>query len=241
MAPITAVKFLFRHKGLLRFLVIPFLINTAVFSFFLYFAAHWLLGIIGSFLPDPEASSLLRILNYALVGLSFALVLLISVVCFSIVGKIIAFPFADLLTQKVEEIVTGTHVEDSGLFLGNLGKIVRGMREELKRIGFVLFVFFLLFPLNLLPGLGQVLYLFLNSLVVAVFLGLEFFSYSMDRRSFTFRQKMGFARRRFLNVLGVGISAYALMLVPLVNFGVLPLAAVGATLDFFEYELDKPE
>lgn len=239
MAPITAAKFLFRNKGLFRFIIIPFLINAAVFSFFIYFAVHWLPGIASSSLPDSEGK-ILMFFHYALVGLSFALVLLISVVCFSIAGKIIAFPFTDLLTQKVEGIVADAPIENSGLYFGNPCKILRGMLEELKRIVFVLFIFLLLFPLNFLPGLGQILCLFLNSLVVAVFMGLEFFSYSMDRRNFTFRQKMEFARVRFLNVLGVGISAYALMLAPVINFCVMPLAAVGATLNFLGYEFDKP-
>jgi uncharacterized protein involved in cysteine biosynthesis len=72
--------------------------------------------------------------------------------------------------------------------------------------------------------------------VVAVFLGLEFFSYCMDRRQFSFRQKMRFIRKSFFNVLGVGISAYLLLLAPVINFGILPLAAVGATLCFLKRE-----
>lgn len=240
MAAIMAVRFLINNKGLLKYFVIPFAINAVIFSLFTYYAMNWLPGIIRSFLPESDGS-LLRLAFYILISISFLLILLISVSCFSILGNIIASPFNDLLTREVENIVLGVPADESGFLLKDLLKIPRGMIEELKRISFAVFIFILLLPLNLFPVVGQILYFGLDSLVLALFLGLEFFSYSLDRRDYSFKQKLRFIKENFLDVLGVGISALVFLLIPIINFSILPLTAIGATLCFCKNLKDNNE
>ena len=175
----------------------------------------------------PESSgSLIQIAYYILVIIFFALILLVSVACFSIIGNIIATPFNDLLTQNVEAIVLGFSPAENSFQLNDLMKIAIGLREEFKKICFVILIFIVLLPLNLVPLVGQSLSLFLKGAVVAITLGLEFFSYSLDRRDYSFKQKLRFIRIRFFELLGVGLSAWALLLVPIINFSILPLSAI---------------
>lgn len=236
MAPARAVRFLINNKGLLRYFYIPFIINTIIFLLFSYYAINWLPEIIKSFLPESSDGSLVQIAYYILMTVSFALILLISVSCFSIVGNIIASPFNDLLTQKVEKIALGISSDENGFSMKDLIKILRGIREEAKKICFTIIIFIVLLPLNLVPIIGQILYFLLNSIVIAIFLGLEFFSYSLDRKDYSFMQKLFFIKNNFFDVLGVGISAWILLLIPVINFSILPLAAIGATICFCGYE-----
>ena len=239
LAPITAARFLIKNKGLIKYFVIPFAINIFIFSFFLYYAINWLPEIMQSLLPESN-SGFIRILYYPLIAVLWGLILLISVSCFSILGNIIASPFNDLLTQEVESLVLGTSPAESSFSLKDLYKIPRGILEELKRIGFASFIFIIFLPLNLVPLVGQILYLFLNSIVLAIFLGLEFFSYSLDRRDYSFKQKLRFIKDNFFNVMGVGTSAWILLMIPFINFSILPLTAIGATLCFCKRIKKKP-
>lgn len=230
-APWRALRFLRKNKGLKRYIAIPLGINTVIFSIFLYSAVTWLPDIIGSWLPESDGR-LIQMAYYFLFALSLTLLLLVSVIFFSIIGNIIASPFTDILTLKTEEVVLGIPPVETGFTPQDFLKMITAMMEELKRIGFAVAIFILLLPLNFLPFIGQTLYLFLDSLVLAIFLGLEFFSYSLDRRNYSFKQKLRFVKQRFFQVMGLGISAWILLLIPVINFCVLPLAAVGATLCF---------
>ncbi len=235
MAPVNGARFLSKNKGLIKYLAFPFAINSVIFSLFLFYVINWLPGVIGSFLPDLDGS-LIRIVYYTLIILSYALILMISILCFSILGNIIASPFTDILTEKVEKIVMGTFSEETSFSIKDLMRIPWTMLEELKRICFTTFIFIVLLPLNLIPLIGQVLYLSINGATLALFLGLEFFSYSLDRKNYSFKQKLVFVKQKFLVVAGVGISTSILLFIPVINFCVLPLAAVGATLCFCGYE-----
>ena len=199
-APLTGAKFILRNKKLIPYLALPFALNALIFSLFLYFAVAWLPEIIRSFLPQSDGN-LIQIAAYTLIALSLILVLLASVCCFSIVGNILAAPFTDLLTLRVEEMLLGVSSAGEGFSLEDLKKILRGMKEEMKRLGFVLLICVVLLPLNLIPVAGQLLYLALDGLVLGTLLGLEFFNYSLDRRGYTFRQKLRFIRERFSIVL----------------------------------------
>ena len=233
MAPLTAAKFILRNRSLVKYFLAPFLINTLLFTLFIYYALNVLPGMIESILPQYE-SSLLTIAYYILVTLSVALLLLVSVLSFSILGSIISAPFTDLLTEKVERIVLGSNMKESGFSTQDLVKILWRVWEEIKRIAFAALIFLILLPLNLIPIAGQILYLFLSGTILVLFLGLDFFSHTLDRRDYSFKQKLSFIRERFFQALGVGISVWILLLIPIFNFAVLPLAAVGATLCFCE-------
>lgn len=238
MSPARAVRFLINNKGLIRYFIIPFTINTIIFLFFAYYSINWLPEIIRSFLPE-SGGSLIKIAYFILMTISLALILLISVSCFSILGNVIATPFNELLTQNVEKIVLGIPPDESDFSIKDLMKILKGLWEAVGKICLAAFIIIALLPLNLVPLIGQILYLLLNSLVVAIFLGLEFFSYSLDRRDYSFKQKLHFIKINIFDVLGVGLSAWILLLIPVINFSILPLAAIGATLCFCGYEEKK--
>ena len=93
--------------------------------------------------------------------------------------------------------------------------------------------------INLIPGLGGAVYAVAAWLVTAYFLALEFLDYPLDRRGLSLKEKSRYVRSLGLGWLGFGSAVLVIGLVPVVNFTLLPLAAMGGTLVYLERPLPR--
>jgi CysZ protein len=148
-----------------------------------------------------------------------------------LIANVLASPFLDVLSSRVESIETGAVEEDapSGL-IGNSVEVLRALREELRRaVFFLLVVGSLVFAGFLIPGAHLVTG---PSIVVFAifFLPLDYASYTLDRRRYSFRQKRIWLMANKPAVVGFGGAAFLICWVPGVNFLAMPLLVAGGTL-----------
>ena len=59
---------------------------------------------------------------------------------------------------------------------------------------------------------------------------MQFFDYPLGRRRLTTRARYRFVNQHRAEAVGFGLAVFLTTLVPLLNFVMLPVAAVGATL-----------
>lgn len=240
------VAFLARHRSLWRWAILPAAINlvvfAAAFAIFLYFYAD-LFSFATSFLIlDPPQSWVawlwvapLRLLAW-MVGLLLILTALVVLfLTFLIIGTAIASPFLDVLSQRVEEIVTGRVSEDKTTLLGALRNIGGSILLELRKLGFFVAVQAALILLGLIPFLTPLTVL-AATIFTMLFLPMEYASFSMDRRQMPFKTRRALIWRQRWLMLGFGAAGFLTLLIPLLNFVCLPALVVGGTLLFLHVE-----
>ncbi len=229
--PYRGLKFLLGRPRLLTYVIIPFGINTLLYGAFVWFVGSRFGGWLERLLPQGDAWYWAA-LSVLLLTLFAAVLLLVVVYTFTLVGNLILAPFNDLLSEKVERVYTGATLEEPF----SLGALTRDMARSLKaELGRVLFYgagFLALLSLNLVPGLGTAAYGVAVTLYTLFFLGWEYFDYSMERWRLTFGDKRKVAFRNGATFLGFGAGAALMLIIPLLNFVAIPVCVAGATLLF---------
>jgi CysZ protein len=234
----AAFRLLLTRPELWRWCVLPMLLNLLLFAG--AFAAFF------GYLLDPLTAQLqsyldvgsaqvwyewlwigpLRALAWALEGVLLALAALAVYMTFAIVGGVIASPFLDALSLRVERIYTGSAPEIDEPFLRTA---LRSMGDAARRAGFTLALLFGVLFVGLVPGLQPVAAV-AGALVSAAFLALDYTSFAHDRRGITFRERRRWLWRNRSALLGFGAAGLLTLLVPGLNFVCLPWLVTAGTL-----------
>lgn len=236
-SPIRAGKFIRHHPALLKYIIVPFLINVIVFSGAVYWGLSFFNSIVVHYIPQGNAWYW-AILTYFLWTVAILVTMVLVFFGFTVVGAIIASPFNDILSEKTEELLTGIPNEEPFIFKVFMRDALQTVADESKKIIiFVLLMLFLL-PLNLLPG-GSLPYSVLSILLTVFFLVVEYTGYVFARKHKTFKdQRLFISSHRFL-MLGFGFGVMAVLAIPFVQFFCIPLGVVGATQIW--HDLHSPE
>ncbi len=230
-APWRAAAFLRQHKGLLRYVAIPLAVNTGIFSATTWVGLRFFDRIVSHYLPAGEAWywALLSWLSWLVALVVVALLVFFS---FTVVGNLIASPFNDLLSERVEDLVCGRGPD--GGPAPSLAAVVRqgllAVREEAKKVAVFVTGMLLLLLLHLLPGIGLLLYPPLSFFWTVFFLVVEYTGYVFSRKGLGFADQRRFIAARPATMFGFGCGVLCLLAIPLVQLLCIPLAVVGATL-----------
>ena len=225
--PFGAARFLLRRPSLLRYLVIPFLINLLVFSVTVYFGFNLFQDLLSTYAPGTDVWYGLLFYYLAwIVALILTAVLVFFT--FTVIGNLIASPFNEVLSERAEQLISGrqqTNTE-SGQFWRDAR---RSLVVELKKMSFFVVGMLLLFSLNLLPGIGALLYALLAPLLTLFFLVVEYLAFVLMRKQMSFAEQRRYVVRRPMLMAGFGCGVFCLLAIPFLQFFCIPLAVVGAT------------
>lgn len=233
---VSSVRFVLRdHPSLRRTCLAPLAINLLLF----FVAAALLFAFGGRILewiwPRPDNTWLLVLWTLLWIVAAAGVLLLYALLFFSI-QALLAAPFNDILSERVEELAFGRAA--APFSLGRLGRgLVRSMTHELGKQGVYLTIIGFLFLLKLvIPLLGVLLFVVGGFLLSALFFCYEYMDLCMERRDWAFGDKWRFLRRHQALALGFGGTLALLMMVPVLGALALPMAAVGGTRLFCELE-----
>jgi CysZ protein len=210
------------RPGIRGYVVIPLLINIAVFAALIYFGAGELQSFLDSMLPPW-----LQWLNWLLLPLFLIAGLLIAFFTFNMVANLIAAPFNGLLAEAVERNLTGVAPAEGGVkkILADIG---RSFASELRKLVYIGVRAVPILLLMLVPGVNvaaSVLWILFSAWMLAV----AYADYPMGNHGMGFpEQRALLARRRWLS-LGFGGSVMFGLAIPVLNFLVIPSAVAGAT------------
>lgn len=209
--------------GLRRFVFIPVLINTTLFSLLIYFGASEFSALVDRLLPGWL--EWLRWILWPLFALS---VLLISFYLFTIVANFIGAPFNGLLAEAVENRLTNKPLP-AGMSWGTLLKNLPGtLWIEVRKILFFLKWALPIGILFFIPGINLIAP-FIWLLFSAWMISLEYTDYPMGNHGIVFVQQRKILRQKRFTALGFGLGALGATMIPIVNFFVMPAAVCGAT------------
>ena len=227
-SPFRSISFLRRRPRLLVYVLIPFLINLAVFTGAVYLGLDFFGSTVIEHIPQGEAWYW-SVLYWFLWVIAVLLTAVLVFFSFTVVGNLVASPFNDLLSERTEQILTGKEADEAfslRRFLGDMGKT---LLMELKKMWVFVVAMLLILPLNLLPGLGSALYTILAVMLTLFFLSVEYLSFIMVRKRQFFNEQRRFISGRKFLMLGFGCGVMVLLAIPFLQFFCIPLAVIAAT------------
>lgn len=231
--PFRAGLFLLKHPRLLKFAAIPLLINIIVFSTAVYFGLNFFNYHVIHYLPQGQGWywALLYYLFWVVALIATGVLVFFS---FSVVGNLIASPFNDVLSERTEEMLGGIQEKERFSLKAFGRESWRILVEESKKMAFFVAGMVLLFLLNLIPGVGTVLYAGLSILFTLFFLAVEYTGYVFVRKKLRFRDQRRFIFSRLVLMSGFGTGVLLLLAIPFLQFICIPAAVVGATQLWFD-------
>ena len=218
--------FLGDHPGLLKWVVIPLVLNLALFGA-LVTGGIFCIDPLLEFL-DAEWPGFLEWLREAvwwiLAALIGVLAILVSLVLTLLLSTVINAPFFELLSEAVESIYLGRRFDEKWTWEYIQRTILVPLWESLKLMAFELSITLVLVIISFISaGLGSVLF----AVAGPYFASLTIFDYVMSRKAYHLNEKRNFMRDHRALTMGFGTPVY---IVPFLT----PVAVVGATLFFLE-------
>ena len=223
--PIAGALYLLRGLHLVtrprlrRFVIIPVLINTILFSAVIYFAAGWTFDFSQELLPDW-----LDWLSFVLVPILLLLSAIVVFFTFTLIANLLASPFNGILAEAVESRLTG-HEPKPATLSSVLHDAGTAIRSELRKLGYILVRIVPLLLLFFIPVVGPMLWAVFSAWMLAF----TYIDYPMGNHGYAFPQQREILAQRRWMALGFGLAVMAAMTIPVVNFFVMPCAVAGAT------------
>jgi CysZ protein len=230
--PFRAAGFLGKNPQLIPFVIIPTMINIALFAL-----SAWLLinnagSLVDWLWEKPVIDGILSYLLVALWYVVFVLVHLVAVVVsyaiVLLVGGIVASPFHDFLSEQTERILRGVEElpeSDESVVWGLIRSIGSSAFIGLSYAAIMLPILLL----NLVPGLGSVVATVLGTCVSAFFVSLEYTDPTLQRHEVPLKQKLRLIWQHLPLTGSFGLGTSLLLWVPLMNFVCMPIAVIGGT------------
>lgn len=227
--PLRAAKFLGKRPGLLKYLAIPFSINVLVFSLSVYFGLDLFQSLLETYAPSSEVWYGM-ILYYLAWTVALLLTTVIVFFSFTIVGNLIASPFNELLSERTEGLLVGRQADERFSFGRFWKEAGQTLLVEIKKLSVFLLGMVLLLAINLIPGIGSLIYAVLAPIFTLFFLLIEYMAFVLMRKQLTFSQQRQYITARPVLMAGFACSIFCMLAIPFLQFFCIPLAVVGATL-----------
>ena len=222
---------LITKPGIRQWILIPLLINIFLLSALIYYG--WLqyqtlielvVNLIQSWLPDWEW--LISMTRWLMMPLFMVTALIVVCFSFTFIANLIAGPFNGMLAEAVEKHLTGKSVESpteswSQVLFGSLWWAIEPLWYYFKW-AVVLLIVSLIPILNII---SPILWFLFGAWLVT----LEYGDAPMGNHGHKPPiQRQIWAKKRLL-ALGFGSMVLVAMLIPIINFFVMPVAVAGAT------------
>lgn len=221
-----AFPFIVRNR-MLHLLILPLLVNIMLLCGIAWFAFIKTYPLLKSFLVFDKWY--LQWLQYAAAPAIILLLLIASFFVYSITGTLITSPFLDIISIKTEKAIGG-NVPDPGFSIKALLRLVTGM---IRLLLLTILVFLIILPLNIIPG-GPLIYAAAGFLITSFFCGVQFYDMPLERRGYTFSEKMQVCSAFAPAVAGTGMAFILMSAVPVVGFLAIVVSTCGATIAFRE-------
>ncbi|HTO06184.1 MAG TPA: EI24 domain-containing protein [Myxococcota bacterium] len=235
-----AALMLRRERSLWPWIAVPFALNLAAFAaaaslFFAHLGA--LAEPLQRWLEVPTPSHWWGYLVAGPLWLLAALVKLFLIAAFGValyfgftlLGGVIAAPFLDVLSERVERLAAERPFEAPRGARAALRRSLRAVVAEGQRFAFFLAVEGLLLAAGLVPGL-QPFAAAAGLGFAALFLPLAYTGFALDRREVSFAARRRWLTSHSLEMLSFGGFALVLFAVPGLSFVCLPWLVAAGTL-----------
>ncbi len=233
--PLEALTFISKHR-LWGMTMVPFIVNLVLFLLLL--TAVWLLGVpvveaANAWLAGIAGSSgfvrgLFEVLSWLIWVLALALTVGLSGIVILLFGQAFASPFLDALSEKVENLAVGSQKKPMSLHR-LIATVVLAIGDLIWGLVFLALIHVPILIVGM-TGLGAVPAAAASFCFSAWLLSQEFVGLALTRQLVGYRGRWRAVWANKWVTLGFGSACMLLLLVPVLNLVLLPLAAVGGTL-----------
>jgi uncharacterized protein involved in cysteine biosynthesis len=169
------------------------------------------------------------LIEVTLTVLGFLLSATIAILLFNLVSSLVSSPIFSLFSDRLRyEDGLINRIDRFSIFKS----IFYSISFEIKKLIIIFLFAIILLPLNLIPFVGQVLYVILNSLQIIVITGLDLLSPYIENEHPRFSQKVKFVYRNPTKLWPLLFVAGSLGVIPVVNLFTIPLAIVAIHLAY---------
>ena len=235
--------FLASHPRLWPWAIIPTIINiillvVMIFAFVHYYGPlhGWLTAHLGHLdIQNPTTwywhvvDALLWIVDAIFQLLIVLMSLMLMLIVSYVLGLIIAAPFNDALSERVEILVTGAEPPPFS-WKKFIFDTLRTIRIEAIKAAILLAIPIVLFVLSFIPIVGAPLYIILTFFFGAWDLGFTYADLPMGRRVLPFRDRVAFAKANKWALIGLGSG----FIIPFFALLFSPPMVVGGTLLYIQ-------
>lgn len=211
--------------GLKRYMIIPLAINTLLFIGVFLLARHYFLVFdqrLTNYFP-----SWLHWLNTFFWLLFMTSLFIVFIYTFATLANLVSAPFNSLLAEKVELYLTGKKLPEQN-WLDTIWDIPRMTGRQFAVFGYYLPRAIVLLTLFFIPFF-QMFTAFFWVLFNAWFMALQYIDYPADNHKVPFAEVRAWQEQRRWVSLGFGLGVSFLMMVPILDFVIVPVAVAAAT------------
>ncbi|MBA3538470.1 MAG: EI24 domain-containing protein [Deltaproteobacteria bacterium] len=222
------LRFLNAHRGLWKWVIAPALV-TLLLLIGIFIGAEHLATSIAARVTGSLPSWLAGIgswLIWAIVGVGLVLGALLM---FVTLAGIVAGPFNEMLSEAVEEKLTGRPGPPFALRTFVVSA-ARGLVHGLRRIVISLLSIALLFGLGFIPVIGAIVALVLGGYIASRGAAYDCYDAVLSRRPLSYADKLAYLAKHRGRTLGLGMGVAGMLFVPGLNLLALGIGAAGATL-----------
>jgi CysZ protein len=208
-------------------------INLIIYGTIFFFSYKWIIGTSGELTGafNLEATWLQEILHVMILIMSFLLLLLVCYFLFITIGGLINAPFAENISQMVEEIITESKYDNELSFWTDAWYSIKA---EFVKLIFYFLIIIPIFFIGFIPMVGGVLATILGTLFSFFYNALDYLDYPMTRRFFRLKKKIKITHSGGLLTYGFGCMAFIMLFLPVVNVFFKPVLVVAGTSLFYE-------
>jgi len=226
MDGVRGASYLVRNPRLWVWVLLP----AVIIGVLLFLTIGWLLAFlhgplarVTSFIPGHWAAHVIE----ALAGLVLAVASLSIIIS---LAALIAGPFNEMLSEAIEEKVTGQ--PGPKFHLGHfLHDLLIGAIHAIRRIAIYLVTMGLLLLAGIvIPVAGAIVTTAGGAIATARFASYDSYDAVFSRRRMRYRDKMAYLNANLWRTMGLGAVVSAVLLVPGLNLIALSIGAAGATL-----------
>lgn len=211
--------------GIRKYIIVPLIINIALFSMTIYYVSQEFNAWLNSILP-----TWLDWLNWLIWPLFSIAILVVVFYTFTIIANIIAAPFNSLLSAKYQQILT--KAETTATENESLGKLIsRTISAEVKKWIYMIKWFIPLLIITVIPFINIVAP-FLWIVFAVWMLAIEYLDYPMGNQNHYFPEIKTAAHKHTGLTLGTGIALFILTSTPFLNFIAMPVGVLSATKNY---------
>lgn len=226
---------LITKKGIRPFVLMPLLVNIGVFS-----GAIWLaLSQINSLKAKVLAwlPSWLSWLEWLFFPLVIVLIFIAVFYSFTIIANLIASPFNSLLAERVEQKLNGQPLPEFRGYKAALKNVGKTVGSEISKILYSLKWVILLMIITIIPGIN-IISPIAWGLFGAWMLSLQYTDFAMGNHELFVKDELPLLRKNRAMAIGFGGTLTLLMMIPVVNFFVMPAGVAGGA-SFWVNRLSK--
>ena len=177
---LQGIRFLRSHRSLWKYAAAPVILSAIFFG-----GAYVLLYRLYSHYAAPleGIQRFGMILYYLALAMLTAVLFLIIIFFFGKIVSALAAPFNDMLSQKTEELLSGSSLEQPFSVIALFKDAGRSLAHSFKLLGLYLALLIGALVLLLIPGMGPFLYALTGIVISAIMFAFEYLGYAMDRRT----------------------------------------------------------